>query len=123
MRFINNNDTGKRFIDRYGIKTAKMAAILTFALPGNPLVYIGDMIGAKFCPYQDPAPFVFNDEYGLFSFYQNLIMAKKERRSMQGRYYSESGFECPDDVYCFSRGKNQNLIVLLNFANKKREAA
>lgn len=42
LRFLDNNDTGKRFITRYGVGEMRVAIELEFTLPGIPLIYDGD---------------------------------------------------------------------------------
>jgi len=73
LRFINNNDTGERYITRYGLGTTKVAAAMEFTLPGVSLIFGGDEIGAQYEPYSDLPPVLSGDKYNLRKWYKQLI--------------------------------------------------
>ena len=76
LRFINNNDTGERFATRFGADRARVAASLLMTLPGAPLVYNGDEIGAAFMPYDEGPPLQWR-ENALTEHYRRLIALRK----------------------------------------------
>src|SRR5690606_30814200 len=71
-RFLNNNDTGARFITRYGAALTRVAAVLQHTVPGVPIVYLGDEVGAAFEPYDDHARLDWSDPHQLSSLYRKL---------------------------------------------------
>lgn len=77
-RFLNNNDTGKRFITRYGAGTTRVATVLLHTLPGLPVVFTGDEVGAEFEPYEDPPPISWRDRHGLMELHRRLATVREE---------------------------------------------
>lgn len=74
FRFLENNDTGARFITRYGVSSTRAAAALLLSLPGIPCIYTGQEIGAAYEPYQQSEPLDWaSDPSGLEPYYQSLI--------------------------------------------------
>ncbi|HJW90437.1 MAG TPA: alpha-amylase family glycosyl hydrolase, partial [Anaerolineales bacterium] len=74
FRFLNNNDTGERFITKQGEAMARISTVMLLTLPGIPCIYTGDEIGAEFHPYQNPEPLSWIEQYpGLRDFHKQLI--------------------------------------------------
>lgn len=120
-RFINNNDTGKRFITQYGIGMTKIAAVIQHTVPGTPIVYNGDEYGSEFDPYDDPEPIKWNDKHGLLGFYTKLAVLKETLPALR------SGTWAPIKVVGDSEGTvlyervsgSQKILVTVNFLNTK----
>jgi cyclomaltodextrinase / maltogenic alpha-amylase / neopullulanase len=73
FRFLNNNDTGARFVTAHGVPATRVAAALLLTLPGVPCVYTGDEVGAAYEPYTGPPPIAWDDPDGLRPWYRTLI--------------------------------------------------
>lgn len=126
FRFLNNNDTGERFITRYGEGMARLATILLLTLPGIPCIYTGDEVGAEFHPYQDPAPLSWIERYpGLRDFHKRLIALRRRLPSLHSRSWQPLEIEpIPQEVYGYLRHTQafeQPLAVLLNFYDEEAE--
>lgn len=76
LRFINNNDTGVRFIDQHGPGFTRVAATLQFTVPGIPAMFAGDEIGASYQPYSNLTPIEWKDRHGLRPLYKRLAALK-----------------------------------------------
>ena len=78
-----NNDTGQRFITRYGLGRTRVALAMLLTLPGLPSLFTGDEIGAEFEPYRDTRPIVREDRYGLKSWCQRLIELRRRKAALR----------------------------------------
>ncbi|HJS89031.1 MAG TPA: alpha-amylase family glycosyl hydrolase [Steroidobacteraceae bacterium] len=79
LRFLDNNDTGQRFITRYGVDEMRAGIELLFTLPGIPLIYDGDEVGAAFEPYAEGPPIEWRDPDHLAALYARM---SRERRAV-----------------------------------------
>jgi glycosidase len=114
FRFINNNDTGARFIARHGLEQTRLAAMMLFTLPGLPLIYNGDEVGAEFQPYAEGPPIDWRDRYGLTPFYTQLTQLRRHHSELREGAFTMRPTDQDDRVLAYSRG--ENILVLLNFS-------
>lgn len=117
LRFIENNDTGERFITRYGLGCTRLAAALSFAVPGVPLIYTGQEVGAEYQPYGMWGPISFEDPHSLRPYYQKLIALRRRFPSLGSDAMRQLGTSEPASVYAFRRGDDGDVpvIVAANF--------
>jgi glycosidase len=125
LRFLNNNDTGSRFLTRHGVGQTRVAAILLFTLPGLPLIYNGDEVGAAFEPYEEGPPIIWRDVYGLTELYARLARMRRETLPLRSHDLQLVGTDHDDSVLAYVRpGKNaaDGVLVILNFSATPVEA-
>jgi hypothetical protein len=125
MRFLNNNDTGIRFVDQYGPELTRVAATMQFTVPGIPAMFAGDEIGASYEPYSNLTPLPWRDRFNLRGFYDRLIAMKHELPALSARSTrmsllttnSSSGI-----AYLRPAGDDPDgaLLVILNYGKKGR---
>jgi cyclomaltodextrinase / maltogenic alpha-amylase / neopullulanase len=121
FRFLNNNDTGQRFITRHGPEVTRVATALLLTLPGVPCIYTGDELGEEFHPYQDPGPLAWIERVpGLRDYHKQLIALRQDHPSLHSRQWMPltvvTGRE--DVAFGYLRYHDEYLdpvLVLLNF--------
>jgi len=118
LRFINNNDTGRRFVDRYGPELTKVAATLQFTVPGMPAMFAGDEIGASFDPYTELDPIPWTDDHGLRPFYKRLIEVRLQTPALASDRIVLLETNNPATL-AFIRGQTggKQVLVALNFGD------
>jgi glycosidase len=133
LRFLNNNDTGARFITRYGVEQARLAATMLFTLPGLPLVYNGDEVGAQFEPYEEQL-ISWRDRAGLLPHYQKLIKLRSDVAALSSPRMEILKTDHDESVLAYIRKSQSNatdgrsacaaesdVLVLLNFSDQPIE--
>jgi glycosidase len=121
FRFLNNNDTGPRFISRYGLERTRVATIMLFSLPGLPSIYTGDEVGAAFEPYKTTS-FDWADRHDLRAWHARLLALRRHKPALRSRAISLLDASHSDGVLVFERpGPNpeQSVLVLLNFSRTR----
>jgi cyclomaltodextrinase / maltogenic alpha-amylase / neopullulanase len=128
LRFLENNDTF-RFIEHHGPERTKMAAALTFALHGIPLVFNGQEIGAETHPYHTSSIFSTHQtirqrsQHGLFDYYKHLARI----RSMFPAFHTNNFEEIPVNpstrIFAFRRWHDdQNIFAIVNMGVSETSA-
>jgi glycosidase len=118
FRFLNNNDTGTRFVDLYGEGMTRVAAAMLLTLPGVPELYTGDEIGASYLPYEALNPLVWKDEHHLRDYYTQLIELRRTTPALHSRDWARVQVEPSTGAYAYVRtaAGAPSVLVLLNFA-------
>ena len=122
FRFLNNNDTGTRFVDAHGPEVTRVAATLLLTLPGIPCVYTGDEIGASYHPYRDPAPVRWDeDRFALRPFYKRLIDLRRRLPTLRSRAWTLLDSAPSDPTLSYLRhaaASDPPALILLHFAKR-----
>jgi len=118
FRFLDNNDTGTRFITRYGIERTRLASAMLLTLPGLPSLFTGEESGTAFRPYDQLAPLPRRDLYGLRSWYAQFIALRHTYPALRSPKleFMESG--SASNVLAYTRRGPKgadDLLVLLNY--------
>jgi cyclomaltodextrinase len=124
LRFLNNNDTGPRFITTHGLGYYRVASAMLMTLPGIPCVYNGDEVGAEFLPY-DKLEIDWTDHHGLRDHLKRLIALRAELPSLQSLEWTPVAAAPSEPLFAFLRhGKNGDpaILVVLNFSEEVLEA-
>jgi glycosidase len=119
FRFLNNNDTGPRFLSRYGPEMEKVAAAMLLSLPGLPCIYTGQEVGAEFEPYKTPGPISWENRHGLRGYYRRLIALRGEHPSLRSRDWELMEVRSAEQVLAYCRcggGGSAPVLVVLNFS-------
>jgi glycosidase len=119
FRFLNNNDTGARFITRYGVAMTRVATALLLTLPGLPCVYLGDETGTEFLPYKTREPFDWSaDPHELLNYHKKLITLRHEMPALYSRTWEILETTPQQKVFAYLRWVEEGsrpVLVLLNF--------
>ena len=127
FRFLNNNDTGQRFITRHGEGITRVATALLLTLPGVPCIYTGDELGEEFKPYENPEPLAWMERVpGLRDYHKQLIALRASYPSLHSRQWTRLELDAARDqtTYAYLRYHDEYedpILVLLNFNEQPAE--
>jgi glycosidase len=118
LRFLNNNDTGARFITRHGEPLTRVATAALLTLPGVPCLYAFDEEGAEFEPYTSLHAITQRNP-GLRAFHQRWLQLRRARPELRGAGFEPVHVGEHDEVLAYLRGSGaQVALVVLNFAGQ-----
>lgn len=127
FRFLNNNDTGTRFIQTHGEPLTRVATALLLTLPGIPCIYTADEAGQWFRPYFDTVPISFRERYrGLRDYHKKLVALRKEIPSLHSRLWQLLDVEPASQIMGYVRyleGNAEPVLILLNFSEEPASVA
>lgn len=124
LRFVDNNDTGDRFAVRHGHEMARLGAALTMTLPGIPLVYTGQEVGADYQPYEDPTPVDWTANPALRDSIAQLAHLRHRLPVLRSDSFERYARATASGTYGYWRGAAddaQRALVLLNFSTRPHE--
>ncbi|MCC2628945.1 MAG: alpha amylase catalytic region, partial [Thermomicrobiales bacterium] len=141
MRFLNNNDTGQRFVSTYGVDFYRIALAMLLTLPGLPCLYTGDEVGAEYQPYSQSGPIDWTDHHRLREDTKKLIALRRGTPALHSREWLPLAVEPATPLFAYQRGGEGGrlqgeraatplsasppsplVIVLLNFSGSDIEA-
>jgi cyclomaltodextrinase len=124
FRFLNNNDTGSRFITTHGVDVYRVALATLLTLPGLPCLFTGDEVGAEFLPYEDKGPIDWSDPYGLREYVRHLIALRTENPSLYSREWELLETKSVDLLAYLRHGGSSDspILVLVNYSATAVEA-
>ncbi len=125
LRFLDNNDTGARFLTRHGPGLERVASALLFTLPGIPALFTGQELGLEYEPYQRETPLAFRADPERFARYRALARLRATEPALsRGRFVPLEVTSASDDVYAFARipAEGRPIIVALGFGAAPTEA-
>ncbi|WP_394824391.1 alpha-amylase family glycosyl hydrolase [Pendulispora albinea] len=113
LRFLENNDTGARFITRHGPNLARVAAAALLTLPGVPCLFTGQEVGAEYEPYDVNRVVHLDRGSALRDWYKKLIALRAARPSLRSRHWTRVPVSVRS-VYAYVRteGAERTLVVL-----------
>jgi glycosidase len=126
FRFLNNNDTGSRFVTNYGLDFYRVSLAMMLTLPGIPCLYTGDEIGAEFLPYETTTEIDWTDPYDLRPYVRKLIALRRDHPSLHSRVWLPLDVEPSTKLLGYLRQNaegGQPILVLLNFSPEAVEAS
>jgi cyclomaltodextrinase / maltogenic alpha-amylase / neopullulanase len=103
MRFLNNNDTGQRFVSIYGVDFYRTALAMLLTLPGLPCLFTGDEVGAEFQPYDQTGPIDWTDHCGLRADTKKLIALRRGTPALHSREWLPLAVEPATPLFAYLR--------------------
>lgn len=124
FRFLNNNDTGMRFVSIYGVGFYRAALAMMMTLPGIPCIYTGDEVGAQFLPYETLGEIDWSDPHELRPYVQRLIDLRQSTPSLYSRNWEQVSVEPAAQLFGYLRHEEGEapVVVVLNFSTNDLDA-
>ena len=124
LRFVENHDE-PRSAETFGWPTVQPYATLIFTLPGIPLMYNGQEVGAKNKPSlfePEPIPWARHGGTDFMNFYHDLIHLRNSHEVLQKGDLDRIDCDVPG-VLAFTRMyEGQTALVLINFTDREIDA-
>lgn len=119
FRFLDNNDTGPRFLTRHGAAMTRVALAMLMTLPGIPCIYMGEEVGAAFEPYRAKSPLAWEDPQQFRPYVQTLTALRHRQEALRSPMISLVATDQNNAVLAYVRtaaSTNDNLLILLNYS-------
>ncbi len=124
FRFLDNNDTGARFITRHGPGMTKAALALLLLQPGLPCVYTGEEIGAEYLPYEQTHALEWGeDPYDMHELVVRLLAQRAQLPALQRGALRLLEAQPAASVLAVTASLPRETVVLaVNFAGEPQTA-
>lgn len=126
LRFLNNNDTGARFLTTHGVECYRAALAMLLTLPGLTCLFTGDEVGAEFLPYAAAQPIDRNDRHELRPFVEHLIALRRDHPSLHSRSWTPLLVEPAAQCFAYLREDDRAVaattLIVLNFSQAAVDA-
>lgn len=125
LRFLNNNDTGARFVTRHGVALTRAATVVLLTLPGIPCLYSFDEVGGEFEPYSGIAPFHGPTHSELQDFHRRLIGLRRDLVALHGPDFKllETGNPAVLAYVRWNRAQRGAVLIVVNFSSTPQRAS
>lgn len=122
LRFLENNDTGPRFVTRHGADLTRVAAAALLTLPGTPSLFTGQERGAEYEPYARREPLDAADPHALRPWYEGLLALRRRVPALRGDGYVRARTVAGDArVFAYARfddARRSFALVVLRFDDR-----
>ena len=122
MRFSENHDE-TRAAQFFGIQQTKVATVLSFTLPGVPMIYMGQEVGAT----ENPSLFEKSvidwgkPDQGFRELYSDLIRLRSDFPVLRYGKYVSIGNTQMKSIFSFARiNKDNPILIIVNMSTKKQ---
>ncbi|HLH94866.1 MAG TPA: alpha-amylase family glycosyl hydrolase [Xanthobacteraceae bacterium] len=127
FRFLENNDTGSRFVIRHGLPRTRVAAAMLLTLPGLPGLFTGEEIGAAYDPYSPAHPIAWDDDpNGLRSWFAKCIALRHAYPALRSRALRFIEIPGAEQVLAYVRpgaDPADSIVVILNYGSRAVDVA
>jgi glycosidase len=118
VRFLNNNDTGPRFVTTHGLGCYRVALAMLLTLPGLPCLFAGDEVGVEYEPYKQRRPIAWTDRFGLRREMKRLIALRRRESALHSGAWTPLAVEPAAPCFTYLRSDDGAcpVVVSLNFS-------
>ena len=113
MIFTENHDK-KRTVEFFGDDKDLLAAVLNLSLPGIPMIYDGQEVGAEQTPSlfeKEPIEWDFDNHY--YEFYNQYFQIRQNNHAFSKGKFQITNTNQPDKVLAYSRITDHNRVLII----------
>jgi glycosidase len=121
FRFLDNNDTGPRFVTRHGPALTRVALAMLLTLPGLPGLYTGQEVAAEYEPYDEGPPVVWQDRGGFTPLLRQLIALRRGQPALHAPGFTLLVSHPGDQVLAYLRHgarSEEDVLAVFHFGGR-----